>query len=203
MGSESLNTVEKVVLVRLYGKLGRLFGREHRLSVSSVREAIRALCIMIPGFELWMETSQERGITYAIFNGERNISERDLQLDGVHDVIRIAPVTIGSKKNGMFQTIFGAVLVAVGFVLSFTPAAVASPFLYKMGAAMMLGGIAQMLVPTGTQGMTTETKDTRKSYSFGAPVNQVAAGSGVPLLYGIREIGGVLISGGIYAEDKN
>ena len=103
----------------------------------------------------------------------------------------------------MFQTIFGAVLVAVGFVLSFTPAAVASPFLYKMGAATMLGGIAQMLVPTGTQGMTTETKDTRKSYSFGAPVNQVAAGSGVPLLYGIREIGGVLISGGIYAEDKN
>lgn len=203
MGSETLNTVEKVVLVRLYGKLGRLFGREHRLSVSSVREAIRALCIIIPGFELWLENSQERGITYAIFNGERNISEQDLQLDGVHEVIRIAPVTIGSKKNGMFQTIFGAVLVAVGFVLSFTPAAVASPFLYKMGAATMLGGIAQMLVPAGTQGMTTEAKDTRKSYSFGAPSNQVAAGSGVPLLYGIREIGGVLISGGIYAEDKN
>ena len=89
MGSETLNTVEKVVLVRLYGKLGRLFGREHRLSVSSVREAIRALCIIIPGFELWLENSQERGITYAIFNGERNISEQDLQLDGVHEVIRI------------------------------------------------------------------------------------------------------------------
>ncbi|HCJ7736267.1 TPA: tail assembly protein [Citrobacter freundii] len=203
MGSESLNTVEKVVLVRLYGKLGTLFGREHRLSVSSVREAIRALCIMIPGFELWLETSQERGITYAIFNGERNIREQDLQLDGVHEVIRIAPVIIGSKKSGMFQTVFGAVLVAVGFVLSFTPAIAASPFLYKMGAAMMLGGIAQMLVPAGTQGMTTETKDTRKSYSFGAPTNQVAAGSGVPILYGIREIGGVLISGGIYAEDQN
>ena len=203
MGSESLNTVEKIVLVRLYGKLGRLFGREHRLSVSSVREAIRAMCIMIPGFEMWLENSQERGITYAIFNGERNIREQDLQLDGVHEVIRIAPVIIGSKKGGMFQTIFGAVLVAAGFVLSFTPAAVASPFLYKMGAAMMLGGIAQMLVPSGTQGMTSETKDTRKSYSFGAPVNQVAAGNAVPLLYGQREIGGVLISGGIYAEDKN
>jgi predicted phage tail protein len=33
------NTIEKMVLVRLYGKLGKLFGREHRLSVSSVREA--------------------------------------------------------------------------------------------------------------------------------------------------------------------
>ena len=46
------NTIEKMVLVRLYGKLGKLFGREHRLSVSSVREAIRALCIMVPGLSL-------------------------------------------------------------------------------------------------------------------------------------------------------
>ena len=203
MRNEPFNPVEKVVLVKLYGKLGALFGREHRLSVSSVREAIRALCIMIPGFEMWLETSQERGITYSIFNGKRNIEKQDLQLDGVHEVIRIAPVIIGSKKAGMFQTIFGAVLVAAGFALSFTPAFASSPFLYKMGAAMMLGGIAQMLVPTGTQGMTNESNDTRKSYSFGSPINQLAAGNSVPLLYGIREIGGVLISGGIYAEDKN
>ena len=44
-----------------------------------------------------------------------------MKLIGVHDVIRIAPVIIGSKKAGTFQTIFGAVLVAVGFVMSFTP----------------------------------------------------------------------------------
>ncbi|MCH2683572.1 tail assembly protein [Leclercia adecarboxylata] len=197
-----MNPVEKIVLVRLYGKLGAHFGREHRLSVSSVREAIRALCIMIPGFELMLETSQERGITYAVFNGTKNIDEQALQLSGVHEVIRIAPVIIGSKKAGMFQTIFGAVLVAAGFIASFTPAAAASPFLYKMGAAMMLGGIAQMLVPSGTQGMTNTESETRKSYSFGSPVNQAAAGSPVPLLYGEREIGGVLISGGIYAEQQ-
>lgn len=198
-----MNPVEKIVLVRLYGKLGTQFGREHRLSVSSVREAIRALCIMIPGFELMLETSQDRGITYAVFNGSKNIDEQDLQLSGVHEVIRIAPVIIGSKKAGVFQTIFGAVLVAAGFVLSFFPAtAAASPFLYKMGAAMMLGGVAQMLVPSGTQGMTNTESDTRKSYSFGSPINQSAAGSPVPLLYGEREIGGVLISGGIYAEQQ-
>lgn len=196
------NPVEKIVLVRLYGKLGTHFGREHRLSVSSVREAIRALCIMIPGFERWLETSQERGVTYTVFNGTQNMTEQDLKLNGVHDVIRIAPVIIGSKKAGTFQTIFGAVLVAVGFVLSFTPWAAASPFLYKFGAAMMLGGVSQMLSPTGTQGMTSESSDTRKSYSFGAPANQMAAGSAMPALYGEREIGGVLISGGIYAEQQ-
>lgn len=164
------NTIEKMVLVRLYGKLGKLFGREHRLSVSSVREAIRALCIMVPGLERWLETSEGRGVTYMVFNGEKNLSQDDLFLNGVHDVIKIAPVIIGSKKAGVFQTIFGAVLVAVGMVLSFTPAAAASPFLYKMGAAMMLGGVVQMLAPSGTQGMTTD-RDTKKSYSFGAPAN--------------------------------
>ena len=102
----------------------------------------------------------------------------------------------------MFQTIFGAVLVAVGFALSFTPAAVASPFLYKMGAAMMLGGVVQMLTPSGTQGMTMDSGDTRKSYSFGSPINQSAAGNGVNLLYGKRLVAGVLISGGIYAEEQ-
>ncbi len=195
------NSGEKMVLVRLYGRLGTVFGREHRLSVSSVREAVRALCIMLPGFERWLEKGQEHGVTYTVFNGAQNLSERDLQLNGVHDVIRIAPVIIGSKKAGLFQTILGAALVAVGAVLSFTPFLAASPFLYKAGAVMMLGGIAQMLVPTGTQG-TTNTEDTKKSYSFGAPTNQVAAGSGVPILYGQREIGGVLISGGIYAEEQ-
>ena len=54
------NTIEKMVLVRLYGKLGKLFGREHRLSVSSVREAIRALCIMVPGLDRWLETTDGR-----------------------------------------------------------------------------------------------------------------------------------------------
>ena len=67
------NPVEKIVLVRLYGKLGKHFGREHRLSVSSVREAIRALCIMIPGFERWLETSQERGVTFFLFYCSKNL----------------------------------------------------------------------------------------------------------------------------------
>ena len=202
MSSESLNSVEKIVLVRLYGKLGAMFGREHRLSVSSVREAVRALAIMLPGFERYLETSNERGVGYTVFNGKINISEDDLKLDGVADVIRIAPVTIGSKKGGMFSVLLGAALIAAAIWMPGIGLGV-SNFMFKVGAVMAQGGISQMLVPTGTQGLTSEAKETRKSYSFGAPTNQVAAGNAVPLLYGQREIGGVLISGGIYAEDKN
>jgi len=199
-GVNALNSVERIVLVRLYGKLGALFGREHRLSVSSVREAVRALTIMLPGFERWMETSHERGVAYTIFNGKHNVSDQDLKLNGVHDVIRIAPITIGSKKSGVFQVVLGVAIIAAAIWMPGI-GILASNFLFKVGVGLALSGVSQMLSPSGTRGMTT-TQDTRKSYSFGAPANQAAAGSCVNVLYGEREIGGVLISGGIYAEEQ-
>ncbi|MCE1424815.1 tail assembly protein, partial [Enterobacter hormaechei] len=44
--------------------------------------------------------------------------------------------------------------------------------------------------------------DNKPSYAFGGPVNTTASGNPVPLLYGQREIGGAIISAGIYAEDQ-
>ncbi|MCB5311900.1 tail assembly protein [Yersinia intermedia] len=192
---------EKTVLIQLDGKLGAEFGREYRLAVSSVKEATRALCIMIPGFEKFLNNSEKLGLTYAVFNGKRNVSEDEIQLNGVKDIIRFVPVIIGSKKAGLFQTILGVALVAIGFVASFTPFAAASPFLFKMGAVAILGGVAQMLAPVGTSGIT-DTKDTTKSYSFGSPGNTSAAGRCVPILWGRRIIGGPIISAGIYVEQQ-
>lgn len=197
----TLNSAERIVLVRLYGKLGALFGREHRLSVSSVREAVRALTIMLPGFERYMETSHERGVGYTVFNGKANLTEADLKLNGVAEVIRIAPVTIGSKKGGVFTVLLGAAMIAAAIWMPGISIGV-SNFLFKVGVGVALGGVSQMLAPSGTKGITN-TQDTRKSYSFGAPANQAAAGSCVPALYGEREIGGVIISGGIYAEEQS
>ncbi|MDR9964098.1 hypothetical protein KIF59_21110 [Enterobacter cloacae subsp. cloacae] len=60
--------------------------------------------------ERWLDTSEGRGVTYSVFNRSRNVTAEELHLNGVHEVIRIAPVIIGSKKAEVFQTIFGAVL---------------------------------------------------------------------------------------------
>jgi predicted phage tail protein len=197
--AQRTETLTKFVLS---GRLGKEFGREFTLSVSSVREGIRALCIQIPGLEQFLNRSERNGLTYAVFNGARNISTAELQLDGIQMVVRIVPVIIGSKKQGMFQTILGAVMVAAGFVLSLSPATIAaSPFLYQAGAAMMLGGVAQMLAPQGTYGMT-DTKETRKSYSFGSASNNSAAGRPVPAFYGKTLIGGPVISGETYVEQQ-
>lgn len=189
-------------MIRLYGVLGAMFGREHRLAIESPLEAIKALSVNIPGFQKFLLESKDRGLTYAVFEGKQGLGKDDLELQASGRDIRIAPVIIGSKKAGMFQTILGAVLVAAGAILSFTPFAAASPYLYMSGASMMLGGVVQMLSPTQGGLASRQDPDNKPSYAFGGPVNTIAQGNPVPILYGKRRIGGAIISAGIYAEDQ-
>lgn len=44
----SILAAESKRIIRLYGILGATFGREFQLSVASPKEAIRALCVIVP-----------------------------------------------------------------------------------------------------------------------------------------------------------
>ncbi|MFV9065660.1 tail assembly protein [Serratia fonticola] len=189
-------------VVRLYGILGAKFGRVHQLVISTPKEAIKALSITIPGFERFLKTAREIGLTFSIFIGKKNIGMDELEFSGCED-IRIAPMIIGSKKAGVFQTILGAVIVAVSAIgYYFAPGNPFSTFGFQMGGAMMLGGAIQMLSPQQGGLARRESPDNKPSYAFGGPVNTIAQGNPVPILYGKRRIGGAIISAGIFAEDQ-
>lgn len=192
---------EKIRTIRLYGKLGARFGRVHRLAVANAAEAARALCILLPGFKQELLTSEERGIRYAVFVGKENIGEDRLhEPPGGHD-IRIAPVLQGSKRGGVLQVIVGVVLVVVGAVISYFGGGLGAP-LMKLGAAMILGGVVQMLSPQPKGLSAKDSPDNGASYNFNGPVNTTAQGNPVPVLYGRMTVGSAVISGGIYAEDQ-
>jgi len=185
--------------VRLYGIAGARFGRVHRLAVSSTAEAVRALSVLLPGFRRFLLEARDNGLTFAVFNGRRNLSQDDLDAPVGSDAIRIAPVIIGSKSGGLFQTIFGAALMVVGAVASFY----GQPWgaqLMGLGASMALGGIVQMLSPqqVGLAGVA----DNGTSYYFNGPVNSAAQGEPVPLVYGEMITGSKVASSGIYTEDQ-
>lgn len=192
--------------VRLYGVLGARFGRVHRLAVETRQEAIKALSVILPGFEKFMLTSKSRGLTYAVFDGKRNLARDELDFK-LTEEIRIAPIIVGSKQAGVFQTVLGAVLLAVSIwnpmigavalMQGSTAFAVGA-----MGASMMLGGVMQMLTPVQGGISMRQSPDNKPSYAFGGPVNSIAQGNPVPILYGRRRIGGAIISAGIYAEDQ-
>ncbi|CAI2147984.1 Phage-related protein, tail component [Serratia marcescens] len=195
-------TENKYRTIRVYGPL-RQFIKDNRkgiikLCVNTPQEAIKALCTVLPGFETFMQTSKRRGLTFAIFNGKRNIDRDELNFSGVEE-IKIVPVIIGSKKAGMFQTILGAVLVTAGAFLWATP--MGAP-LVASGAGMVLGGVVQMLSPMQGGLARREDPDNKPSYAFGGPVNTIAQGNPIPIGYGKRRIGGAIISAGIYSEDQ-
>ncbi|UDG74214.1 tail assembly protein [Achromobacter sp. 77] len=192
--------------IRLYGVLGTRFGRVHRLAVRSAAEAIQALCAILPGFEREMITSGDRGVRYAVFLGRSNIGEDRLEhAASDEEEIRFAPVIQGAKRGGVFQTILGAAMVAVGAAINYFSAGSMAAFgtsLMKMGAVVALGGVIQLASPTQTGLSTKDSPDNGASYNFNGAVNTTAQGNCVPVHYGEGWAGSAVVSAGIYAEDQ-
>ena len=185
-----------VVLVMLYGVLGARFGRVHRLAVSSCAEAVHALCVKVPGFKRFLRFSEERGLSYAVFRGKKNLSDAEVGMrQDTVEPIRIAPIVIGSKGGGLFATIAGLALIAIG---AFT----GQFYLAVAGAGLMIGGIAMSMSPSPIGVLDKEGDGNRPSYAFGGAVTTTAQGRCKPLLYGERDIGGALISAGVFSEDQ-
>lgn len=189
--------------VKLYGVLRKHFGREYELDVDSTRDAIHALCNMVPGFEKFLATGEERGLVFTVFSGDRNLSSTDLDLKGSDaGDIRIAPIIQGSKQSGLFTTILGVVLIVAGYFTFGTTSAYGVAMIAG-GAAMAASGVVQMLSPTPKTGSLDRNEDgNNPSYGFGGAVTTIAQGNPYPVLYGEREIGGAVESGGIYTQDR-
>lgn len=187
--------MEKIRTIRLYGKLGARFGRVHRLAVNSTREAMRALCSMVPGFEQELLSSADRGIRYACFHGAVNVGEVALDHPPGAGDIRIAPILQGSKQAGLLQTVIGALLIVVSFIPGFQ-------VLAPIGYSMVAGGVLQMLSPQQTGLGAKDSPNNGASYNMNGAVNVEAQGNPEPVAFGETFVGSVVVSGGMYAEDQ-
>lgn len=187
--------------IRFHGVLRERFGKEWRLEVNSVKEAMRLLSVQIQGLEHFMLNAHKQGLRFAIFTDKRKtISEKEVDMDIGAELIRIVPIVEGAGGSGLLQTVLGAVLIVAGF---WTGGATSNlgVALIGAGAGMAMGGIASMLMPAATT--TDQNQDGNKANKgFGGAVTTVAQGNPVPILYGQREIGGFIISAGQYPEDQ-
>ncbi|EKZ6303672.1 tail assembly protein (plasmid) [Klebsiella aerogenes] len=194
---------ETMTRIELSGVLGKTFGKVHYRLIKNIKEAGEALSATIPGFEKFMISSEDRGLTYAVFKGKKNIGHDDFGFPVSGEIIRIVPVIIGSKKAGVLQTILGAVIVAASVAYGFfTEDWANAAYGIQTGGAMMFGGVVQMLSPQPAGLARKESSDNKASYAFGGVTNTASQGYPVPLLYGKRRIGGAIISAGIYVEDQ-
>ena len=179
--------------IKLYGVLGKKFGKEFHLAVESTREAVKALSVQVPGFEQFMLTAHEQGLTFVVFQDDENISEDQIDFETGAKVIKIVPKVIGAGGNGILQTILGAVMIVVGVITQ-------QYWAVGMGVGMMVGGIAQMMMPKMDEGDQNQDGN-RANKGFGGAVTTIAQGNPVPILYGQREVGGFIVNAGQFAVD--
>ncbi len=190
--------------VRLYGALGRTFGRVHKLAVASAQEAVQALCVLLPGFRAHLVEHSEPGYNVFIGRpGQGNLGPDELARPvGTREAICLVPVVAGAKKAGVFQVILGVALIALTF---WNPLGLfAGQFAVfsaagGVGASMLLGGVLTMLsAPKATR---RDERAGAQSYGFDGAVNTDEQGLPVPLNYGRVITGGVRVSAGISTDE--
>jgi predicted phage tail protein len=114
----------------------------------------------------------------------------------------LAPIPTGRGGNGVGAIIAGVALVAFSLLLPGIGAAIGGATMTKIGlvgAAMLFGGVAQLLTPTPQMptvgaiggGATTgrSESDQLKSFTFDKSNANTKQGEVVPVLYGERIIG--------------
>lgn len=205
---------DRIRTIRLYGELGRLFGRVHYLAVHSSAEAVKALGVLFPAFNAYLASSKDKGLAFAVFYGKRNIGRDELgHPPGAAD-IRIAPIVQGSKSGGGLQVVLGIALIAAASFFTGGLAA-GGAGLFGAGAAgttwgavgmvgfsLAIGGVAQMITGTQAKIDSSEAADNRPSYNFSGIKNTITQGNPVPLCYGEMTTGSAQLSLGIRAEDQ-
>jgi len=197
--------------VKLYGELAEKYGKDWLLDINSPSEAVRALCANNPSFKDFVGSSQDRGVGYKVMVGKTYIEKHEeVYNPSGKQEIKIIPVILGAKKEGLGAIILGIALIAMGvnptvsakLAAAFgggTAGAAAASMLtgamVSVGVSLTMGGIAQLLAPT-----PEEVKE-GDNYGFNGAVNTVRQGVPVPICYGQLMIGGAVISSGITNEN--
>lgn len=196
----------------LKGQAAKKFGKTHQFNVADLNEMIRAMCSQVKGFKNYLATAHHDGIHFAFFSEKENIGLEGFELTTTAKTFTMQPVPRGAKHGGMLQIVIGvAALVGAFFTAGATLAAwgaavgtmSAAGVLTGLGISMVLGGVVQMLTPQPKMSVgSSSSADNKPNYAFGSPVNTVAMGYPVPVLYGEREVGGAVISAGIFSSDQ-
>lgn len=196
--------------VKLYGDLGKRYGREFMLDVNSPKDAVRLLTANFPDLPKYLVDNSEPG--YHVIVGENSVGEKELLNPAFgNQEIKIIPVVMGSDDSGILQIVVGAVLIAYGGPAAFQAfggvaggalASGAAAFASNLGWALVLGGVSQMLfAPPQTDLTPNERPENKPSYAFDGPVNTIRQGNPVPIGYGRLRIGSQVISAGLFAEN--
>jgi predicted phage tail protein len=200
--------------VKVYGHLAEHCGQSvFEALVRTPAEAIRFLLCNFPSL---------RGV---MRDGHYKVAASDLELElgdhpeqlhyplGSDDVVRVIPVITGAGGAG--KILEGAALIGISllvpgagvagtsFLASATGAATFGAGLAaaagSIGAALVLGGVADLITPVPRA--PEVDNDPRENFNFSGIQNVTREGVPVPIVYGEMIVGSVVVSAGLNVEE--
>ena len=213
-------------VVKVYGALRKKLGQcRFEFEADTPAQALKALCVNFQGLEKWLIDSEQEGVSYRVTIGKEKLTAENaspLVLPwSEREVFSITPVLTGAGGDGVGQIFAGIGLVALAIVTAgagagflglglgatagvFTLGAAASTAIGSIGAALILGGVAQMISPNQAAsnqiGMSMERGAEAaklESFSFSGIVNTAKQGMACPVAYGRVVVGSAVISVGL------
>jgi predicted phage tail protein len=176
--------------IKLYGHLGKKFGKSFQLAVSTPAEAVRALSINLKGFKNYLKQ-----YNFHVFLDKMDIGSEELSSITSVNIIKIVPVTLGS--GGIFKIAIGAVMMWYGYDNGGMTSA-----WFSAGASMVLSGVAEILfTPPRPKSTSNEKPENTPSYIFNGPINTTGSGNPVSLCYGKVRVGSQVISAGLTSRE--
>jgi len=193
--------------IRLYGELGKKYGKVHRLHVNSVAEAVKLLSVNYRGFKQQIiEDTQVAG--YEVWDGRYNLGEDD-DIEHFHkhgdSTIKIIPRVRGAGNAA--KILVGVVLIAAavfatgGFAAAFGAKAGLWGIASTFGASLVLSGVIGLMTKTATGASIDSTEDNTQSYIFSGSLNTVKQGNPVFVAYGTHLLGSQVISASLTTSE--
>lgn len=171
-----------MILIQLCRHLAQFFPPELRVSITTAKEGLSALCANFEGFSDYLHVAAEAGVAYEFcFDGiPIDISQLSAVLPQ-EGVLSMRPVVQGSGQG--FKVIAGVALLGLGLAgasfLAFTP----TTFMIT-GAALLLSAFRGQKKPPVAV----------KSNMFGGNESTTTEGGRIPVAYGIILTAGIIIS---------
>lgn len=159
--------------IHLHGRLGDLFGTEHLLDVDTPAEAVRALCILIDGFQREISEGTYR-VSRGSYDKGAHFRQNELHCRlGNCPSLHIAP----------------------------EPVVAGTEFVWFAVALSVVAVAAVALMPSIPPPTASEREEDRTSAVFDGGVNVSEQGNVVPLVYGRMRTGSVVVSAGFRISD--
>jgi predicted phage tail protein len=188
--------------VRLDGVMGKKFGKEWELDVSSPAEALRMIEANSPGLKRWVLDNREKYDAYKVIcvyeDGREEALDNDTYVASRTNLksIRFTPTVAGA--SGIVKVIVGAVLIVASFYVTAAGFPTLGKAMLQIGATLALSGVIEILSPRPTK---LDGNADAKSFYFDGAVNTEMQGNPIPLIYGRMLVGSHPISASISVDE--